>query len=167
MSESLDRIERLETAIFGDGAGNLGVLQKLGKIEIELAHTNRTLESINGHIAKIVWIILVAVLTAVLSLILRPMPTATGGNNASVTVGATEGALVKSQRDYLTVKEVAEKEKVEERTITSWIENGRLFPQPVKAGKAWTISANYRILPQLSEKSGNGEDPHRPEEIGP
>ena len=154
MSESLDRIERLETAIFGDGAGNMGVLQKLGKIEIELAHTNRTLESINGHIAKIVWIILAAVLTAVLSLIMRPIPAATGGNNASVTVGAAEGALVKSQRDYLTVKEVAEREKVEERTITLWIENGRILPVPTKPGKSWAIAADYRILPHLSKNSG-------------
>ncbi len=153
MSDAADRLERLEMAIFGDGGSNMGVLAKLGKIEIELAHTNRTLESINGHIAKIVWIILGAVIVAMMGLVLRAP--AAAGNSASISVGASE-SVVDSGRGYLTVAEVAAKEGKAERTILDWIEAGRVEPMPVKSAKSWVVAADYRILPHFAE-GGGGE----------
>lgn len=147
-----DRLARLETAIFGDGAANPGVLSQLGQLKLELAHTNRTLESINSHIAKMVWVIIGAVLVALLSLIIRPTAAAPG-NNASINVGATD-TLVESARDYLTVSEVALREGKAERTILDWIETGRIQPTPTKPSKEWIIAANYRITPQLAASSG-------------
>lgn len=160
--DRLSRLEsstnRLETAIFGDGANNPGVLTELGKIKIELAHTNRSLDSIERHIAKMVWIILGAVLVAVLSLILRPPTAPAAGNNASISVGATD-SVADSARDYFTVAEVAKRETKSERTIIEWIESGRIDPAPTKPAKEWVISASYRILPQLSANSRNPEEP--------
>lgn len=74
-----------------------------------------------------------------------------GGNisSASINVGKAEN-VAESGREYLTVQEVAEKEQKDERTILLWIEGGRIDPAPIKAGKSWSISADYRILPQVS-----------------
>ena len=76
-------------------------------------------------------------------------------NGASINVSkAIEDLAQTSGRKYLTVKEVAEREDKDERTITLWIEHGRIHPSPVKAGKAWTIAEDYRVLPQITENSG-------------
>lgn len=147
-----DRLARLETAIFGDGAANPGVLSQLGQLKLELAHTNRTLESINAHIAKGIWILLTAVIVALISLVMRPT-SAAPGSNASINVGATE-TIVDSARDYLTVSEVAAREGKAERTIIEWIETGRIDPAPTKPSKEWIIAAEYRITPQLAAQSG-------------
>ena len=147
-----DRLARLETAIFGDGAANPGVLSQLGQLKLELAHTNRTLESINAHIAKGIWILLTAVIVALISLVMRPTSAALG-SNASISVGATE-SVVDSARDYLTVSEVALREGKAERTILDWIETGRIDPAPTKPSKEWIIAAKYRITPQLAAQSG-------------
>lgn len=87
-----------------------------------------------------------------------------GGNiqGASINVGkadSTEATASATGRNYLTVKEVAEREKKDERTITLWIEQGRIHPAPAKAGKAWTITADYRILPHYADDSRNIPQP--------
>jgi hypothetical protein len=79
-------------------------------------------------------------------------------NGASINVGKAGGAddiAGSTARDYLTVKEVALREARDERTITLWIEQGRLLPAPVKDGKAWVIDPSYRIIPQYSATGGN------------
>ena len=79
-----------------------------------------------------------------------------GGNisGASINVGKADGKVAESARQYLTVKEVAERESAAERTVISWIENGRIQPAPIKAGKEWQISAEYRIPPQIAADGG-------------
>jgi len=82
-------------------------------------------------------------------------------HGASINVGKAtpmDDIAGSSARDYLTVKEVAAREEKDERTITLWIEQGRLLPAPVKDGKAWTIDPSYRIIPQYSATGGN--EPH-------
>lgn len=148
-----ERLDRLELAIFGDGVNNPGVLSQLGQLKLELAHTNRTLESINAHIAKGIWILLTAVIVALLSLVMRPT-SAAPGSNASINVGAATESIVETARDYLTVSEVAAREGKAERTIIEWIETGRIQPQPTKPSKEWIIAANYRITPQIAAQSG-------------
>ncbi|MDH4474889.1 MAG: helix-turn-helix domain-containing protein [Verrucomicrobiaceae bacterium] len=71
-------------------------------------------------------------------------------SGASINVGKAGEKVAESGRDYLTVQEVAEREGKDERTITLWIEGGRIEPAPTKVGKAWVISEDYRILPQVS-----------------
>lgn len=74
-----------------------------------------------------------------------------GGNisGASINVGKTAD-IAESAREYLTVQEVAARESKDERTILLWIETGRIDPAPIKNGKSWAISEDYRILPQVS-----------------
>jgi hypothetical protein len=79
-------------------------------------------------------------------------------NGASINVGRAGGAddiAGGTARDYLTVKEVALREARDERTITLWIEQGRLIPAPVKDGKSWVIDPSYRVIPQYSATGGN------------
>jgi hypothetical protein len=66
-----DRLNRSEEAIFGSGSSG-GVLNKIVKIENELEHMNRTLSAINGNLSKLVWIIIAAVMMAILGLVLKP-----------------------------------------------------------------------------------------------
>jgi hypothetical protein len=79
------------------------------------------------------------------------------GVSQNVNVGQSDKALAKSGRDYLTVAEVATAEGVAERTITDWISKGRIMPLPEKHGKEYTISADYRILPQDAACCGDEE----------
>jgi len=81
------------------------------------------------------------------------MPTAAPTNTNSVNI--SEQAAINPQRDYLTTEEVARKEGVTTRTITTWIEQNRIDPPPNKNGRAWEISNNYRLLPQIADNSGH------------
>jgi len=80
------------------------------------------------------------------------------GISQSVSVGhvdaATEAADA-SGKTYLTVAEVAKREHIAERTLISWIEQGRLEPPPTKEGKAWIVAAEYRIKPPNAAESGS------------
>jgi len=72
-------------------------------------------------------------------------------NTNSVQIGGAEQP--KPQREYLDSDEVGEREGVTSRTVISWIEQGRIYPQPTRQGRAWVIAADYRILPQTAEES--------------
>jgi hypothetical protein len=80
-------------------------------------------------------------------------------SGASINVGKTGDKVAESGREYLTVAEVAVREGKDERTITMWIEGGRIEPVPRKVGKAWVIAEDYRILPQVSVnfREGGGQ----------
>jgi len=78
-------------------------------------------------------------------------PQSVGSNNA-VQIGANPKP--ESQRVFLTVKDVAEKEGVSERTVITAISQGRISPQPERDGRAWTIAADYRFLPITTADSG-------------
>jgi hypothetical protein len=73
----------------------------------------------------------------------------TPSNLNSVQIGNANEK--KPQREFLNSDEVGEREGVSSRTVTSWIEQGRIYPQPTRQGRAWTIAADYRILPQTAE----------------
>lgn len=74
-------------------------------------------------------------------------------NTNSVQIGGTEQP--KPQREYLDSDEVGEREGVSSRTVTSWIEQGRILPQPTRQGRAWVIAADYRILPQTAAETAS------------
>lgn len=77
-------------------------------------------------------------------------PIEASGN--TVTIGAKETAT-EAPRDYKTVAEFAESAGLAPRTISSYIAEGRIQPQPVKAGREWIIPATSRILPQSAADS--------------
>jgi len=76
-----------------------------------------------------------------------------GNNTNAVNIGAQSAAS--PQRDFLDTDEVGKREGVTSRTVLTWIEQGRIEPQPTRDGRAWNISANYRILPLLTANDGN------------
>lgn len=76
----------------------------------------------------------------------------------SVKIGDADADCAdESRKTWLTTQQVAEKERVSERTILNYIEAGTIEPPPVKEGKTWQISAEYRIVPKsaaVAEKPG-------------
>lgn len=50
-------------------------------------------------------------------------------------------------RDWLTVREVAEREGAAERTVIRWIADGRIDPPPQKTERSWLIPQNYKLVP--------------------
>lgn len=67
-------------------------------------------------------------------------------NTQDVRIGETSAL-----RDYLSTDEVAEREGVTARTVTSWINGNKVFPPPTRQGRAWIIAEDYRILPTTAE----------------
>lgn len=79
------------------------------------------------------------------------------GVSQNVNVGQHDKAAQEAAataRTWLTTKDVAAREKVDERTVLNYIEQGMIEPAPVKAGKAWQIAANFRIIPKDAETCG-------------
>ena len=80
-----------------------------------------------------------------------------GKVSQSVNVGQHDKAAQEAAttaRTWLTTKDVAAREKIDERTVLNYIEQGMIEPMPVKAGKAWQIAANFRIIPKDAETCG-------------
>ncbi len=110
-------------------------------MEIEIKSLNR----------KVNFLIVISAIGTLVTLakmlMLLPAQQSTPSNTNNVQIGDHQPT---PQRDYMTSEEVAEKEGVSARTVTYWIEQGRIEPPPTKSDRAWIISANYRILPQLT-----------------
>lgn len=80
------------------------------------------------------------------------------GVSQNVNVGQHDKAAQEAAataRTWLTTKDVAVREKIDERTVLNYIEQGMIEPAPVKQGKAWQIAAHFRIIPKDSEECGN------------
>lgn len=82
--------------------------------------------------------------------IARPPGTGPSGNSNAVHIGGTAPAASDSRKIFLSTADVAAREKIAERTLLEWIEQGRISPAPVKSARAWIIAADYRILPQTA-----------------
>jgi len=76
-------------------------------------------------------------------------PSAPAQNTQDVRIGET--SALNPQRDFLSTDEVAEREGVTARTVTSWINGNKVFPPPTRQGRAWIIAEDYRILPTTAE----------------
>ncbi len=80
-----------------------------------------------------------------------------GGVSTNVNVGSAEAIAEEdenSARTWLTTQEVAAREKITDRTVINYIQNGMIQPEPVQIGKSWHIAENYRIVPKSSETCG-------------
>lgn len=153
------RINRLESTLYGsDDNPDRGMAARFMMTESAVLK----LEAMGTWIIRllVLWII-----TAVLNLVLTnhrssPAPTSQSTNVITSDAASKAAAIApQSRRDYLLVSEVALREGVAERTILDWIEHKRLTPTPVKEGKEWRISAEYRIPPQIAANSGTSKPP--------
>ena len=102
------------------------------------------------------WIMLMSIISVLLGLAKLYIQTSAhptpAQNSNSVNIGA-QSAVTAPQRDYLTTEELATREGVSPRTVITWIESGRIQPPPIRAGRAWTISPDYRLQPLLTAEN--------------
>jgi hypothetical protein len=88
-----------------------------------------------------------------------PQPAEVKKSTTSEAVGNTvniglDDSKADPQRDWLTVAEVAEKEQLSERTITTYIASGRI--EADKSKRAFRIPKTYQVQPpRTADNSGN------------
>lgn len=83
----------------------------------------------------------------------HPAPPPTNSNSVQISAQPADPT---TQRQFLTVAEVAKKEGLSTRTIIDYIEAGRILPSPLRNGtRPWALAADYRILPLTAANSGN------------
>ena len=163
--ESLsDRVDRLENTV--SGGENGGMMGRMMKIESELAHMNRSLDSISTNLSRAVWIVLTAVIVAILGMVLmRPGQSEGARNSTSVQVGGVGDKQGVNQapelRGYYLTSEVAKLINVSERTVQAMCQAGKIqgATQP-KDGRGWRIPLTIDTrglsgnLPQVAADSG-------------
>lgn len=133
--------------------------QRLAAVESELASL-RTIAASIPSLKRLLWITLAASLLGSAVKVLQSLhylpepPSATpnsapSGNSNSVQIGAAlpVSSAEDSRKNYLTTAEVAARENIAERTLLTWIAEGRIVPPPDKSNRAWIIPANYRVQP--------------------
>ena len=162
-TSEIQRVERIEHALFGDGSHD-GVLAQMAELKSEMTHLNRSVDGINANMAWIVRLLIAGIVTALLALVLRPASASGDKNGNHISIGATAveslEAKASDHRDWLTVQEVATREGGTDRTILNYIEGRRISPAPTKDGREWRIAENFRILPNSSEEFGIAETQH-------
>ena len=146
------RIHRLETQLWGtDDNPDRGIVARVMMTE------SIALE-LKGYAQKIVWLLMAALLLAVVNLVLNKHTAPAPSQSTSVITSDAAQAIgsipTTSRRDYLLVSEVATREGKSDRTILDWIESGRIQPAPTKEGKEWRIAVEYRIPPQFAASLG-------------
>lgn len=119
--------------------------KRMDEMEIEIKRINRKVNFLIVISAIGTFVTIAKMLLALPSYAPHsPIPT----NTNSVQIGAE--SKEKPQREFLNSDEVGEREGVTSRTVISWIEQGRIEPQPTRNGRAWIIAADYKILPQIT-----------------
>lgn len=144
------RINRLEHTLFGsDESPHTGLVSRF-------MMTESIALDLKSYAVKIVALLVIGILTAVLNLIISSRPIHAGSATQStsvITSDAARAAGSASRKEWFTVQEVADREKLDEHTITNYIARGQIQPPPVKAGKAYQIANDYRIIPNDTEPS--------------
>jgi len=117
----------------------------------------KKIEGLQRQVAIILAMNALSLLLTIVKLFIMTAPEAEKGQPPSNTnsVNISEHAATAPQRDYLTTDEVAQREGVTTRTVTTWIDAARFDPQPERNGRAWRISNSYRLLPQIADNCGN------------
>lgn len=148
------RLSKCERAIFGDDDSSEGLSSRM-------KYAETTLETMVDFHRKIIWLVITGILVGILNLVIRPTGVGHAPQSQSVNVGQAknEKEQVITARDYLTTADIAQRENVTERAVTEWINEGRIYPEPVKQGKSWVIAKNFRIVPQDSECCGETQNP--------
>lgn len=118
--------------------------------------TETSLTNIEDGIKRLMWLVITAIVVAILGLVIRPIqiPSASHQSTSVITGQKDAAAMPASSKTWLTTTEVAKRENVTERTVINYIEAGQIEPAPVKAGKEWHIAEHFRIIPKDSENCG-------------
>lgn len=145
-----DRISRIERTLYGGDDSSTG-------LSARVKTTETTITEIADGIRRIMWLLITAIVVAVLGLVIRPiqMPSASHQSTSVITGQKDAVTLPTSAKTWLTAADVAQREKVTERTVVNYIESGQIQPPPIKAGKEWHIAENFRIIPKDAENCGN------------
>jgi hypothetical protein len=148
------RLSKCERAIFGEDDSSEGLSSRMKFAE-------STLQNIVEFHRKIMWLLIATILVGLLNLVIKPTGIGHAPQSQSVNVGQSKDGKepLLTARDYLTTADIAQREKVTERAVTEWINEGRIIPEPIKQGKSWVIAKNFRIIPQDSECCGETQNP--------
>jgi len=134
-------------------------MEQIQKMEAEILDLKRSVAEVAKQATATKYIVIAGVILNVLFKLIvdcknqspPTIPPQSVGSNNAVQIGANPKP--ESKRTFLTVKDVAERESVSERTIITAISQGRIAPQPERDGRAWTIAADYRFLPIMAAVS--------------
>lgn len=140
----------MERTLYGEDDSSTG-------LSARMRTTEHSLTNIEDGIRKLVWLVITAIVVAVLGLVIRPIQVPSESHQStSVITGQKDAAtLPASTKTWLTTTDVAQREKVTERTVINYIESGQIQPPPINAGKEWHIAENFRIIPKTAENCGN------------
>ena len=165
-TSELQRVERIEHTLFGDGSHD-GVLAQMAELKSEMTHLNRSVDGINSNMAWIVRLLIAGIVTALLALVLRPASTSGDKNGNHISIGSTavESLADKAaeHRDYLTVEEVAKRTGYSVRSIQAMCADGEIEGAVQPAGtRGWQIPKAFKFrgsLPQTAAVSGQLPQP--------
>jgi DNA-binding CsgD family transcriptional regulator len=148
-----ERIARIELTLYGADDSSTG-------LSARMRTTEHSLTNIEDGIRKLVWLVITAIVVAVLGLVIRPiqMPSAPHQSTSVITGQKDAITLPTSAKTWLTTADVATREKITERTVINYIESGMIVPHPTRTGKEWHIAANFRIVPKSSEECEASEN---------
>lgn len=140
------RMNDVERILFGRDDPSRGLVSRFYMTE------SIALE-LKGMATKIQWLLITAIIIALLNLIMGSHSSAPN-TSQSMKIGTATEPVADSRKTWLTVQEVAAREKVDERTITNYIAREMIDPPPVKDGKSYKIALDYRIIPKGAEPIG-------------
>lgn len=125
-------IAQLQTLVIGNSSiPGSGLRDRVRELEIGDKSTQEKLTGIQTTLNRVAWIMVTGVIVALMNLIMpRPMTPASS-----------------SQKSYLTVADLSEREVKSARTIQLWASEGRIVGASKTSGGDWTFSKDYRIIP--------------------
>ena len=145
-------LDRCVRSLFGDDDSSKGLSARTHMNELAIA-------KIDSGLSKIVWLLILAIITQVLNGVLNRGSAPHGGTQSTSVItsdaaSAIQAAKPASHRDYLTTAEVAALEAKSVREVQDMIIHGEITPQPAKDGREYRIAADYRIQPQPAANCG-------------
>ena len=125
-------IAQLQTLVIGNSSiPGSGLRDRVLELEIGDKSTQEKLTGIQTTLNRVAWIMVTGVIVALMNLIM-PRPIAPASS---------------SQKSYLTVADLSEREDKSAKTIQLWASEGRIVGASKTSGGDWTFSKDYRIIP--------------------
>lgn len=131
---------------------NSGLNSRVRELELGDQYTRESLKEIKSDLRRVAWLMIGSIIVALMNLIIpRTYPAHSGATQTTsiqTSAASPKGIAAASQRDYLTVADVSEREDKAARTIQLWASEGRISGASKDAGGDWIFPKDYRILPQ-------------------
>lgn len=143
-------IAQLQTLVIGNSSiPGSGLRDRVRELEIGDKSTQEKLTGIQTTLNRVAWIMVTGVIVALMNLIMpRPMTPASSTQTTSIQTSAAPSiGSSSSQKSYLTVADLSEREVKSARTIQLWASEGRIVGASKTSGGDWTFSKDYRIIP--------------------